>query len=355
MKIVLTNSSQIFGGNERWTVSTAAALREAGHEVVLFLRDEGIVHERIAELGIRAAAFPGFGGDLDPLALVRLVRAFRRERPDAVLLTNTKDYWIGGLAAWITRVPVRVLRLSIIRPVKDNLKYRLVYRTWVNRVVVNSREVADGIRESAPWLADLPIDVVYNGVDIDDTVAPHATGLDPGAFVVGACAHVTTRKRFDWALRALPDGAHFLLVGDGPDLGRLRDLAEELGIADRVHFPGFDPDPRPWYPAFDLNVLPSQTEGMPNAVLEAMAAGVPTLATDCGGVRELLDEGRCGVIVDRDDFEGFRRALHALVRDAGERAELGRRARERAARVFSREATTAALLAVLRRDGAQLV
>jgi glycosyltransferase involved in cell wall biosynthesis len=346
LKVILTNSSKIFGGNERWTVSTASALRDAGHDVTMLLRSGGIVEERIAELGIRAIALPGFGGDANPFAIARLAMIFARENPDAVLLTNTKDYWIGGLAAWITRVPVRVLRLSIIRRVKDNLKYRLIYRTWVNHVVVNSREVEQGIRESAAWLAKVPITVVYNGVD-PAPVAHRELEVPPGSPVVGACAHVTDRKRFEWVLNALPDRAHFVLVGDGPDLPRLRNLAVELGIAERVHFPGFDPDPRPWYPFFDINVLPSQVEGMPNAVLEAMAAGVPTLATDCGGVRELLDEGRCGVIVGLEDFDGFRDQLAALAIDHEHRARLGAAAKSRASTVFSRHQTTADLVEVL--------
>jgi glycosyltransferase involved in cell wall biosynthesis len=348
MKILLTNSSKIFGGNERWTVSTAKSLGDAGHDVTVLLRSGGIVEERIAELGIRFIALPGFGGDANPFAIARLLRIFAREEPDATLLTNTKDYWICGLAAWLTRVPVRVLRLSIIRRVKDNLKYRLIYRTFTNHVVVNSREVEQGIRESADWLVAHPISVVYNGVD-PAPIGDREPDAPPGAFVIGACAHVTGRKRFDWVLKSLPAGSHFVLVGDGPDLQRLRRAAADLGIADRVHLPGFDPDPRPWYPRFDLNVLPSKTEGMPNAVLEAMAAGIPSLATDCGGVRELLDEGRCGAIVGLDDFEGFRDQLAALALDPERRKSLGAAAKSRAESVFSREQTTADLIRVLER------
>ncbi|RMH68798.1 MAG: glycosyltransferase [Gemmatimonadetes bacterium] len=317
MKVFITNSSRVWGGNENWAVTTAEGLQNAGHTVKLILKAGGAVQKRATARGLSVIALERFGGDAELPALLRFYRLFRREQPDAIILTNTKDYWVCGLTSYLAGVPKRILRLSMVRRIQNNIKYKLIYTRFSTHVIVNSREVETGIRQSAAWLQSIPIEVVYNGVSRLKVSPPREQPLElpSNAFVIGACANITTRKRFDWVIRAVAESspelnhAQVVLVGEGSALPDLQKLAEQLHVTNRIHFPGYTSDPHPWYHLFDLNVLPSQQEGMPTAILEAMAQGCPTLATDCGGVRELLNNGECGMIVGINDYNGFKQAL----------------------------------------------
>jgi glycosyltransferase involved in cell wall biosynthesis len=112
-------------------------------------------------------------------------------------------------------------------------------------------------------------------------------------------------------------------VGDGPLAASLRALADHLGVADRVHWAGRQRDPATFVADSDIVVLPSRFEGFPNALAEAMAAGRAVVATDCrSGPRELIDDGRNGLLVPVEDSEALARAITRLVRDPAERSRM---------------------------------
>jgi len=128
-------------------------------------------------------------------------------------------------------------------------------------------------------------------------------GLTQDTCAIGVMGRLSTEKGVDRAIRMMPAliAAHphveLHLVGDGPERENLERLAEKLGVADAVHFWGWQAQTKQLYEAMDLLLLPSRTEGLPNVVLEAMAMGVPVAATNVGGVSDLLDRGTCGLIL----------------------------------------------------------
>ena len=365
MKILITNSSPIWGGNENWAVTAGRLLRERDHTIRMLLLEGSPVVERARSTGLSVITVPRFGGDLEPLSLLRFRRIFRKERPDAVILTKTKDYWVCGLTARCAGVPRRFLRLSIVRRVKDNRKYRLIYRTFVHGAIVNSREVEEGIRSSADWTAGLDIHVLYNGIadprDRPDWAALPAAardlrrqwGIPPDAFVFGACVNITRRKRLDMIVSGLADlrdrlpAAHAVIAGQGAAREALMAQARQLKIAARVHFPGYLPDTGPLYHLFDLYVISSRQESMTYVGMEAMAHGCPVVATDCGGISELLDHGRCGLIVPVEDPRALRDGMDRLASNDELRARFSRRGRRRFEAHFTEEKMAANLEAIL--------
>jgi glycosyltransferase involved in cell wall biosynthesis len=130
----------------------------------------------------------------------------------------------------------------------------------------------------------------------------------------------------------------FVLVGEGRDgdtLGQLQRLATELGIAEQVHFPGYRAHLLPVYGSFDLFVLSSRREGLPNSILEAMAVGLPVVTTDVAGTSELVLHGHTGYVVPQGDVDRLAHAMVTLVADKQLRQRMGQAGRERIEREFS--------------------
>ena len=146
-------------------------------------------------------------------------------------------------------------------------------------------------------------------------------------------------KRFDILLDLMAmlkaEDVLLLLVGDGPMFAALKSKAASLGISDRVVFTGEDADARLWMSAFDIFCFPSEDEGLPNAVMEAAAAGVPIVGWRSPFLEEILEDGRSAVLVERGDVQALQGAITALIRDPERRNRLGLSGRSRVLNTFS--------------------
>ncbi len=156
----------------------------------------------------------------------------------------------------------------------------------------------------------------------------------PDTPVVGTVAVFRTQKRLDRWLEAaaavrqsVPD-VHFLLVGDGPVRPELERLAGSLGISDRVHFAGLTDDVPPYLAAMDIYLMSSEFEGLPLALLEAMAAGLPVAATAVGGIPEVIDSDAAGMLVEPGDVAGLAAATVRLLEDRAVAGSIGATGRE---------------------------
>jgi glycosyltransferase involved in cell wall biosynthesis len=320
-----------------------AVLSRAG-ELGAELRADGLeVHELGLEGPIRTpAAFA---------RLLRLPRLVRRERV-ALVHTFLFDADVYGMLAARLGRPRAVIttRRAIKRDKPRHLRgYRLTNR-WADRIVANSERVRQFTleREAAP---PGKVVTIPNGVDggrfagVPRGRFRSAHGIGDGAFVVVAAGSIKRVKGQD----VLLDGAagwlgrtpeaRLVLAGDrsGRFAGELLARAEALGVGGQVLAPGPVADVPGLFADADLFVLPSRSEGMSNALLEAMAAGLPVLATDVGGNRECLDGGECGVLIPPEQPEVLGEELEALAGDAERRRELGRRARARVATHYDLE------------------
>ncbi|HSL52672.1 MAG TPA: glycosyltransferase family 4 protein [Candidatus Deferrimicrobiaceae bacterium] len=191
--------------------------------------------------------------------------------------------------------------------------------------------------------------LVVNGVDAArvraaiarEPLSRAALGLDPGALVLGTVARFDPVKGLDVLLRAFAQvlarrpNAQLLLVGDGPEAARLRDLAGALGLAGRAVFAGPVKDAARGLPALDLYVSASHREGLPLALLEAMVCGLPVLATRVPGHVDVVEDGVTGVLVPPGDPAGLAAAAVELLEDPTRRRALGEAGRARAETHFA--------------------
>jgi glycosyltransferase involved in cell wall biosynthesis len=252
-------------------------------------------------------------------------------------------------------LPAAAARLALPRPrpalvhTEHNLwaRYRLPTRL-ANRATYRRNAaviaVSDGV--AASIRSTVPVEVVVHGIDRDrvrpgDAAARAAArqrlGLDAGAPVVGTVGNFTAKKDHATLLAATArlTGAHpglrLVLVGSGPLEAELRARADELGLDGTVLFAGSRDDVFDLLPALDVFTLSSRFEGLPIALLEAMASGVPPVATRVGGIPEVVTDGEDGTLLAPGDPGALAAALDALLADPARRADLGARAAARAA------------------------
>ncbi|NJP07249.1 MAG: glycosyltransferase [Chloroflexaceae bacterium] len=228
---------------------------------------------------------------------------------------------------------------------------------WVDAVVLNSAAVRDFAitHEAAP--ADR-LTVIPNGLRVAD-YAPTMDAaalrslfdIPPDAQVIGAVGRLTYQKGFDIALQALAQlnrpHVHVLLLGSGEAEPALRQLAHQLGVAQQVCFGGYRRDIAQLLGALDLYVHPARFEGMPNALLEAMAAGCPIVASAVDGNRELIADGVHGWLVPAEDASALAQALAAALDEPAEARRRGLAAQCRASRDFDVECMIAAWESIL--------
>lgn len=347
MRIVLAIGSLDVGGTETQVVRLAAELTARGHEVTVLVitRGDGPLAAPLREAGVEIWDL-GFEGLLARtpsgrirvwatlrlwLTWFRLVVGLRSRRPDTVHAFLFWSYVLVLPAAWIARVPVRV---SGRRNLGTEKLARPLY-PWLERiadrcathVVANSQAVADVVAAGTAPAGKLS--VIRNGVDLREPAA-HVDAQPPlGVIIANLIAYKGHLDLVD-AVATLADPLRIDCYGDGPERPRIEARIRERGLEDVVRLCGRRPGAADAYRQAQFAVLASHEEGFPNAVLEAMASGLPVVATTVGGVPELVDHGETGLLVPPHDPEALGAAIGRLAGDPSLRVRLGRAARERA-------------------------
>ena len=296
---------------------------------------------------------------LDPLpkrGTLRTVRALRgllrRRRPDLLLTYN----WGAIEAVMAGRIAGRIPTLhhedGFLPDELAGYKRRRVWTRrlvlrWTRGVIVPSRNLY-GIATELWKLSGEKAHLIPNGIHLGDFPAfpeneelRRELGVPADAVLIGGVGHLRGEKnpvRLVEALGAMSGKAHVLLLGDGPERAAVERRRDELDLADRVHLPGHRERPQPYYAAMDVFAIPSDTEQMPVALLEAMASGLPVVSTDVGDVRHMLPEEQQALVIPLSGPTTSHRlaaALDTLVDDATLRTKLGRANRERVEERYS--------------------
>jgi glycosyltransferase involved in cell wall biosynthesis len=180
---------------------------------------------------------------------------------------------------------------------------------------------------------------IPNGVpDIEEPKPLHSKP----SITVGSIGRLDAMKGHDVLLRAVAQVEHVnaVILGEGSERSNLEHLATELGIRDRVTFPGWIEEPRSWLPSFDVVAMPSRSEGFPLAMVEAMLAARPLIATRVGSMPEAVIDGKTGLLIEKNDAIALANALQLLRDDPALRIRLGQQAREMALAHFTVQAMT---------------
>lgn len=271
---------------------------------------------------------------VDSIFVGFIVSSFLRPRP--MLISSRRDIGLGEGTPWYHAL------FELVLPLVNK---------GFDGIVCNSRNVRDYtvLKERVSWGK---VKVINNGVDI-----PSSSGPEPELFRrfssglwIGIVANLKPVKRIDVFLKGLAllkdsprcPSFHAVILGDGPERERLEALSRQLGLDSRVHFQGAVTNVSSYLQRVDIGVLCSDREGLPNSILEYMAAGLPVVATSVGGAPELVDESN-GNCTPAGDPAALADALASLISSRESRISKGNKSCERAREHFSWESSIAEL------------
>ena len=294
---------------------------------VIILRDDGAIGQSLRERGIGVRTMRWHGGRADIRGALRFARALRSLRPDIVHLHagGLSPRFVSKMAAG-AKVVVHYHSLAEESTTAAKSKRSALA---ANLVIANSEATAASVKRARPL-------VVYPGV----RAAGAAHHRNPGAKVtVGVAARLAPVKGIGYLIDAVKslDDVHLVIAGDGPEKQRLEKLTREAALGDRVTFTGWVDDIRDAMSDWDIYAQPSIAEGLGIAALEAMAQGIPVVASEIGGLREIVVNGETGFLVPSKDSAQLAAHLKELVCNPDLRARMGEAARRRATENFSRE------------------
>ena len=348
------------GGAQSYVAALLPALA-AEFDVAVAAYGEGPLREAAVEAGVRFVPLKHVRRPIQPArdlaGLVELVRLFRREQPAIVHASSSKAGILGRVAAAAVGVPVRIFTVhgwafsaySGLASTLYRSADRLVRPLTTTTICVSENERAAGIA-AGTCSAERTV-VIRNAVDV--AAAPrsrHDRGL-PRLIAVGRLKAPKDFVTLVQGLGLLPPGSfEGVIVGEGPDRPAIEAEIERLGLAERVSLAGERDDVPELLAGSDVFVLASESEGLPVSVLEAMAAGLPVVASDVGGLAELVVDGETGQLVASGDAGALAEALGRLVADPARRRQLGAAGRERAEREFDLPAFRQAHLELYRSE-----
>lgn len=266
---------------------------------------------------------------------------FQRLQPDIIHL-NLCTPWAGaiGLLAALALPRVRVVRVDQL-PLRTTDAWQLWRTRWLSLRVdahVAVGEASARRMEDFYALGRNSVISIPNGVP-DLALSPPVGHPSSTKLVVGSMGRLDAMKGHDILLRAVAhvEGVEAIILGEGSERSTLEKLATELGIVDRVHFPGWIEHPQTYLPQFDVVAMPSRSEGFPLAMVEAMLAARPVIATRVGSMPEAILDQKTGILIEKNDVLGLARALGELRDDPAHRLLLGKQAREMAVARFTTE------------------
>jgi len=347
------------GGSERVLSHLITRLPADRFRVNLyFLREAGRAGRALFDSGVAGAECLQ-RHRYDPAAAVRLWRHLRHDPPDVLFVLDHHNAMLWGrIAGLAARVPGVVVASHATGLFGGKRNFRLADRwlmEFTDRVVALSGAHAEYLTETE-GVRPGAIAVIENGIPVEEYTAVGAhtgdldpdglrreVGLRPGERAVVMVAALRPEKAHEVFLEAAKllvvshSGLKFLVVGDGPRRAELESMSAQLGLDDRVRFLGVRRDVARLLHIADVLALPSHpaVETLPLAVLEAMAAGVPVVATRVGSVPELIDDGRTGLLIEPGDPVGLADAIRAIVDDTARARGMAAAARKRVEERYS--------------------
>ncbi len=348
-RILYVVTKATWGGAQRYVFDLALAAKAAGHEVTVAYGAEGRLAEALRSSGIRGITVGNLGRDLsvstDTAAFRDLYRVINAVGPDVVHLNSSKAGALGALAGRMLGIKRIIFTahgwaFNEDRSALQRMYFWLAHYATVllahQTITVSEATLRD--TRGMPFVArkvrlvrlgiEEP-DFMERGLAREQLSARMARPLPENVLWLGALSELTWNKSLHTLLGAAASlkerGVHagVVILGDGEERAFLQTLIEERNLEEEVRLVGFVPDGSRYAKAFDIFVLPSRTEALGYALIEAGYAGLPVVASNVGGIPEVVESGMTGLLVPRENSGALADALELLIKNAARRSQLG--------------------------------
>lgn len=343
MKIIYGITKSNFGGAQRYVFDLATETRRAGHEVAVLCGGSGVLTKKLKENEVRIIEIKEMKRDISLVNEFRsfwfILQTLKKERPDVFHTNSSKMGGLGNLAARLAGINKIIFtshgwEFNAPRPWWQ--KILIVIFTWFtlllsHKTVCVSEKTKSDLK-NFPFIQN-KLSVVYNGIEkfelLEKTNAREKLGIhDNNVLLVGAISELHPVKGLDilldaWAKFMKKRDAVLVILGDGEMRENLENLANKLGLENKVVFKGYMDNAKQYLNAFDIFCLPSRSEALPYALLEAGFAGLPAVATNVGGIPEIVENGISGALIPPEDSETLFSTLVLFSEDKNLRNRLG--------------------------------
>lgn len=336
MRILHTEWSDGLGGQEKRILLEAKGLKERGHEVVIVCKESAKIKDEAIKHDIEIKTLP-LRRPWDIESILRLY-LFVKKRGFHIVNTHSGiDSWIGGIATRLAGSPLLIRTRHLNIPLNRNLANFIHYLP--DMYITCGEDMRMNLTKNCGFPEDKVVSIP-TGVDEGffeikrDKKIRGRYGIPDGSPVITNVGilrrvkgHEITFMAVKDVVKEIPD-ARLLIVGDGPRREALERVVEELGIHEFVIFTGYVDDIEEIYAISDVVVLSSWSEGLPQSILQAMAAGVPVVATRVGGVPEIVIHEETGLLIEPGDYESLSKGITRVLKDSVLVSGMINRARE---------------------------
>ncbi len=335
------NAGEVWSGIEQRIFFIARYLKKKGIYCALAVSPASPLWSKAEKESIPLHPLP-IRKKLDFRGIAGLRTVLKKEKIDILHTHRSTDHWIGALAVqWL---PVKVVRTRHnFTSIPENLCNSILYHTWTHHFIL----VAEKIRENVQKIGIPPsrITVIHSAVDVEKFpgrkgVLRKELNIPREAPLIGMVGRIREHKNYplflEFACLLLRDfpTAHFVIAGEGPLEEVIRGRAETMGLRERIHFIGGREDVEDVISSFDVFVLTSKIEGSPAVIKEAMLCGVPVVASDVGGIPEIIETGKEGLLVEPGNPLRIKEAVEFFLTHSGEKNKMTEKAKRKILRYF---------------------
>ena len=342
-KVVFAITKGTWGGAQRYVYTLATSLTGNSYDVCVCGGSPGTLFERLSAAGIRTISFQSLTRDVAILAdlktFIELLRLLIYEKPDILHLNSSKMGILGGLSGRITRVPKIIFTAHgwAHEESRPRLTRAILKRIHLLTIALSHKTIAVSEhvrRQMGTHGVSKKITVIHNGIAPIQFFKKEAartylgscanTSFEKTAYLIGTIGELHKNKGLEYALEAvehLPKDLSLCIVGDGEERKSLEKMVRIRRLSERVFFAGFIPEASRYLRAFDVFIMSSVKEGFPYVLLEVGLSGVPVIATNVGGIPEVIDGAHTGILVPTKNARALAHAIISL-RNSGQGKKL---------------------------------
>lgn len=373
MKILYIITKSNWGGAQRHVFDLAVNAKKSGHDVVVALGGAGMLNDRLMAEGIVTRSIGSMKRDIsvmdDTMSFGAISKIVRSVRPDVLHLHSPKAAGLGSFAGRIWRIPqiiytVHGWAFNENRPLHQKAAIALV--SWITMlfstdiIILSEKEMSQ--TRLFPLIAQklrlIPIGinppVFMSRGSVESFVKSKTSEMPDKRIIVGTISELHKNKGLIYALQAFEKLVKefptilFMIIGEGEQRAELELFIKEKGLEKNILLVGYVANAAEYLKAFSIFLLSSVKEGLPYTILEAGFAGLPVIATTVGGIPEVIDDMKCGILIQSKKPDEIFHAVEFLIRHKNVQKEYGRNLQEKVRKEFNLEKMLEATMKVYR-------